>query len=213
MMRTLWARACTALLLAVAGYTEFAAAQPTPPSPPPAASGNAVLVTVDNFIRAESDKALASTVTLGGFGKFYHARDLSPLNRQIVARQNRDTLYSLVVVDFDAGPMTVTLPEAGGRFVSMIVINEDHYVVDVVYRPGNYTFTKDKVGARYALVAIRMLVDPANPRDVEQVHGLQDALKVEQPGGPGRFDIPDWDKASQGKVRAALVALGETLPD
>jgi hypothetical protein len=118
-----------------------------------------------------------------------------------------------VVVDFDAAPMTVTLPEAGSRFISMIVIDEDHYVVDVVYRPGSYTFNKDKIGTRYALVAIRMLVDPANPGDVEQVHALQDALKAEQPGGPGLFDIPDWDEISQGKVRAALVALGETLPD
>jgi hypothetical protein len=212
-MRTLRAWAYSWLLLVAAGYTVSAVAQPTPPPPPASVSGNAVLVTVDNFIRAESDKALASTVKLGGFGKFYHARELSPLDRQIVARQNRDTLYSLVVVDFDAGPMTVTLPEAEGRFVSMIVIDEDHYVFDVVYRPGSYTFTKDKIGTRYALIAIRMLVDPNNPRDVEQVHILQNALKAEQPGGPGRFEIPDWDPASQGKVRAALVALGETLPD
>ena len=169
-MRTVHACAYTVLLLLAAGYAEFAAAQPTPPPPPASASGNAVPVTVDNFIRAESDQALASTVKLGGFGKFYHARELSPLDRQIVARQNRDTLYSLVVVDFNAGPMTVTLPEAGGRFVSMIVIDEDHYVVDVVYGPGSYTFTKDKVGTRYALIAVRMLVDPTNPRAVEQVH-------------------------------------------
>jgi hypothetical protein len=213
LMRTLKAWASGVLLLITAGYTESAVAQPTPPPPPASLSGNAVPVTVDNFIRAESDKALASTVKLGGFGKFYHDRELSPLDRQIVARQNRDTLYSLVVVDFDAGPMMVTLPEAGGRFVSMIVIDEDHYVVDVVYRSGSYTFTKDQVGTRYALIAIRMLVDPNNPRDVEQVHALQDALKADQPGGPGRFEIPDWDPVSQGKVRAALVALGETLPD
>ena len=212
-MRTVHACAYTVLLLSAVSYTEFAEAQPTPPPPPASASGNTVLVTVDNFIRAESDKALASTVKLDGFGKFYHARELSPLDRQIVARQNRDTLYSLAVIDFDAGPVTVTLPEAGSRFISIIVIDEDHYVVDVVYGPGSYTFTKDKIGTRYALVAIRMLVDPANPRDVEQVHALQDALKAEQPGGPGRFEIPDWDPASQEKVRNALVALGETLPD
>jgi hypothetical protein len=212
-MKTLKAWAPAVLLLIAAGSTESAVAQPTPPPPPASLSGNAVPVTVDNFIRAESDKALASTVKLGGFGKFYHARELSPLDRQIVARQNRDTLYSLVVTDFDAGPMTVTLPEAGGRFVSMIVIDEDHYVVDVIYRAGSYSFTKDQVGTRYALVAIRMLVDPSNPRDVEQVHALQDELKADQSGGPGRFEIPDWDPVSQGKVRAALVALGETLPD
>ena len=42
---------------------------------------------------------------------------------------------------------------------------------------------------------------------------LQDAVKVEQPGGPGNFEVPNWDQASQKKVRDALVVLGETIPD
>jgi hypothetical protein len=172
-----------------------------------------VPVTVDNFIRAESDKAFAGTVKIGGFGKFNHDREFGTLDKQIVARQNRDTLYSIAVFDFDAGPVTVTLPDAGSRFTSMIVIDEDHYVVDVVYQPGSYSFTKEKIGTRYALIAIRILVDPANRRDFEQVHALQDAVKVEQPGGPGRFEIPNWDPVSQKKVRDALLVLNSTLPD
>jgi hypothetical protein len=40
---------------------------------------------------------------------------------------NRDTLYSLSVFDLDAGPVTVALPDAGQRFMSMQVIDEDHY--------------------------------------------------------------------------------------
>ena len=42
---------------------------------------------------------------------------------------------------------------------------------------------------------------------------LQDAVKVEQPGGPGKFEVPNWDQASQKKVRDALVVLGGTIPD
>jgi hypothetical protein len=42
---------------------------------------------------------------------------------------------------------------------------------------------------------------------------LQDAVKVEQPGGPGKFEVPNWDAASHKKVRDALVVLGETIPD
>jgi hypothetical protein len=45
------------------------------------------------------------------------------------------------------------------------------------------------------------------------VHKLQGQIKVEQPGGRGRFELPDWDAASQKKVRDALLSLGETLPD
>jgi hypothetical protein len=57
-----------------------------------------------------------------------------------------------------------------------------------------------------------MLIDPANPKDLEEVHKLQDAIKVEQKN-PGKFEVPAWDPASQKKVRDALLVLGETLPD
>ena len=42
---------------------------------------------------------------------------------------------------------------------------------------------------------------------------MQDAITVAQPGGPGRFEAPNWDQASQKKVRDALLVLGTTLPD
>lgn len=42
---------------------------------------------------------------------------------------------------------------------------------------------------------------------------MQDAIKVEQPGGPGKLEVPNWDQASQKKVRDALLVLAETLPD
>src|SRR6185312_17164127 len=53
------------------------------------------------------------------------------------------------------------------------------------------------------------------PASVEAapVHALQDAITVTQPGGPGQFEVPDWDQASQKRVREALLALAKTLPD
>jgi hypothetical protein len=172
-----------------------------------------VLVTVDNFIRAETDKTFGGIVKEGGFGKFYHYRELAPIDNQIVQRGNRDTLYSTGVFDLKAGPVTITLPDAGKRFMTMILIDEDHYVFTAVYGAGSYAVTKDNFGTRYALAAIRILVDPNDPKDVEQVRALQDAIKVEQPGGPGKFDVPNWDPASHKKVRDALMILGETIPD
>ena len=63
------------------------------------------------------------------------------------------------------------------------------------------------------MIAIRTLVDPDDPKDLDAVHALQNAIKVEQPGGPGKFEVPHWDQVSQKKVREALLALGATLPD
>jgi hypothetical protein len=72
--------------------------------------------------------------------------------------------------------------------------------------------TKEKIGTRYVLVAIRILVDPSNQQDVEQVHALQDAIKVSRKS-PGRFEVPNWDQVSQKKVRDALLVPASTLPD
>jgi len=95
----------------------------------------------------------------------------------------------------------------------MLVINQDHFNPIVRYGAGKYTLTKEEVGTRYAMVAIRTLADPNDPADMKQAHALQDAITVSQPGGPGTFEVPQWDPASQKKVREALIALSETLPD
>ena len=176
-------------------------------------SGNSVPVTVDNFIRAETDRTLASNVKQGAFGKFEHLRELAAITDQRVQRQNRDTLYSVGVFDLDAGPVAVSLPDAGKRFMTMIVIDEDHYVYTVVYGKGSYIFDKGKVGTRYALAAIRTLVDPNDPKDLDRAHALQDAVKADQPGGPGKFEVPNWDQASRKKIVDALTVLGATLVD
>ena len=203
-MRTL--RSPVAALIVAALSTTALAQTPSP-------TGNPVPVTADNFVRAESDVYLSGVAKDYGFGKIGHNRKPAAINNQTVIRLNRDTLYSAGVFDLDAGPVTITLPDAGQRFMSMQVINEDHYVVGVYYGAGAYTFDKDKAGTRYIVAAFRTLVDPANPDDLKQVHALQDAIKVEQTGGPGKFEVPSWDPVSQKKVRDALLVLGSTIPD
>jgi hypothetical protein len=171
----------------------------------------AIPVTADNFKRAETDMYFSGFAKEGAFGKFFHHRDLPVENTGV--RPNRDTLYSFAVFDLDAGPVTITLPDAGKRFMSLMVINQDHYALETVYTAGDHTYTREKVGTRYLFVAARTLVDPADPQDVNQARTLQDAIRVSQPGGPGKLELPNWDQASQKKVRDALLVLNETLPD
>jgi hypothetical protein len=173
----------------------------------------AVPVTADNFVRAESDLYFGNVVKDGGLGKFIHRREPAAIDNQTVIRLNRDTLYSAAVFDLDAGPVTVTLPASGKRFMSMQVIDEDQYTAAVLYGAGTQTLTKDRIGTRYVIVAVRTLVDPNDPNDVAAVHALQDAIKVDQRGGPGAFTVPAWDPASQKQVRDALLVLASTLPD
>jgi hypothetical protein len=94
----------------------------------------------------------------------------------------------------------------------MHVIAEDHYCPKVIYMPGNYTFRRDEIGTRYVCIPVRTLVYPNNPEDLDQVHGLQDAIKLNQ-SSSGRFEVPEWDKVRQKEVCDALSVLGSTLPD
>jgi hypothetical protein len=180
----------------------------------PAHAQTPVPVTVDNFVRAESDLYMGGILkdSGGALGKLNHRREVASVDHQTVIRLNRDTMYSSALFDLAAGPVTITLPDAGKRFRSMQVISEDHYVPMVVYTSGAHTLTREKVGTRYAAVAIRTLVDPNDPKDVQQVHALQDAIKVQQKA-PGTFGVPSWDPVSQKKVRDALLVLGTTMPD
>jgi hypothetical protein len=49
-----------------------------------------------------------------------------------IGRTNRDTLYSFAIFDLDAAPVTITLPNAGKRFMSMQGISQDHDTIEVV---------------------------------------------------------------------------------
>lgn len=173
----------------------------------------AVPVTAENFIRAESDLYFGGVVKNGGLGKFDHTRDPAPLDKQTVIRLNRDTLYSAAVFDLDAGPVTIRLPDAGKRFMSLQIIDEDQYTHGVYYMAGRYSLTRKNIGTRYVVAAVRTLVDPVDTQDLAAAHALQDAIKVSQPGGSGTFVVPNWDAASQKKVRDALLALASTIPD
>ena len=171
-----------------------------------------IKVDLDNFVRAETDRMLADLAALaGGVNRFGHLRQPTPVDQQTVVRMNRDTLYSFAVVDL-AEPATVVLPDAGDRYMSAMVVNNDHYIDKVMHSPGTHALTQADHGTRYVAVAVRLLVDPNDPADVADVHRLQDLLTVDGPSAEP-FVKPDYDAASFDAVRQALLELGRHVPD
>jgi hypothetical protein len=191
----------TAMSLALAGLVA-----------PAQAAGATQLVTVENYSRAQTDVYFAGVVRSGGFGKFRHGRELAPPAQQGIPRPNRDTLYSFAIIDLDAGPVTIALPDAGKRYTSMQVVNQDQYTVATYGRAATYTLTREAIGTRYAIAVVRFLVDFTNSEDVRQVYTLQDAISLSQER-PGTFEIPHWDEASLKKIKAALLQLGAGVSD
>jgi hypothetical protein len=66
-----------------------------------------------------------------------------------------ERLYSGAVFDLHTGPVTITMPDPRGRFMSLQAIDEDQYTLETVYAPGRFTYTKDRAGTRYVLIGLR----------------------------------------------------------
>jgi len=166
------------------------------------------MVTVDNFVRAETDMTFARYVKQGAFGKFLHIRQPTPIDKQDVIRMNRDTLYSAGIFDLTE-PVTILKPDPAGRFQSMMVINQDHSMLPVEHGSGEFTLTRERVGTRYAIVLLRTFVDANDPADLKAASAMQDKVAVRQKHS-GEFEIPDWDEASLKEVRDAINVLAAT---
>lgn len=80
-----------------------------------------VYVNVDNFRAAETARLFDDILKMsGGTNQWFHYREPTGVDNQPVIRMNRDTLYSSVIVDISEGA-TLTLPDAGGRYLTVMV--------------------------------------------------------------------------------------------
>ncbi len=169
-----------------------------------------ILVNADNFARAETDRMFHDLQTnAGGINRFLHNRVPAAVDNQTVIRLNRDTLYSFAVVDLGAGA-TLTLPEHGARYVSAMVVTEDHYVEAIFHDAGVYELAPEQFGTRYVVIAVRTLVDPADPDDLAAVAAIQDQIELES-NSAEPFVYPEYDSASFDETRNALLALARNL--
>lgn len=163
-----------------------------------------------NFIRAETDRYFDDLVARsGGVNRWHHTREPAPIDEQLVVRLNRDTLYSSAILDVSDGA-TVSLPEASGRYQTAMVVDEYHYIDHVFDRPGEYHLEAAMFPTSHVALAVRTLVDPADPADLAEVVALQDQLRVET-GSANSPSHPEWDTDSLDGTRALLLRLAEGL--
>jgi hypothetical protein len=162
--------ASAALLFAVSAIPTAGVGAQTPADQPGAnEESSAIPVTIDNFVRAATDFEFGKAVeNAGGVNRFVHLREPTPIDAQTVIRMYRDTLYSTAIVDISEGA-TLKLPDTGDRYMSTMIVNQDHYINQVFLGGGTYSLDMDTFGTPYVMVSVRTLVDAADPEDVAEV--------------------------------------------
>lgn len=157
-----------------------------------------------------------------GLNSFGHARNLVDASGRTITSPNNDTLYSSAWLDLTQGPLTLTVPATGDRYISLAGMNmwtDNDFVLG--------TRTTGGAGGRYTIVGpgqagsgpnvvrlntahgwllVRTLVD--GPADLPAVHKIQDELKLSGPKGA----MPAKSYATrQSPALEYFASLGELL--
>lgn len=195
---------CSNLVLAVAatlflGPTAYAADAP-------------IKVNVDNYARSETDMQIDRMLKMEkGVNKWTHNRLPTPLDKQTVIRMNRDTLYSFATVDISKGA-TITMPDAGKRYMTLMVINNDGYINKVFHGGGTYKLTMKEFNTHYVVLGVRTLVKSTDDADIKAANALQDKMKIDAASAKP-FVMPKYDMKSYNATYKPLLELSKGVPD
>ncbi|WP_034059155.1 DUF1254 domain-containing protein [Lacinutrix jangbogonensis] len=99
-------------------------------------SDNGRMVTAETYPTAETSRQILKSQDLVGVNTFLHLRQLTQTDNQPVVRMNRDTYYSMAVLDVSKGA-SITMPEIPeGKYMSIQPVTEDHRIQAMKYGPG-----------------------------------------------------------------------------
>lgn len=171
-----------------------------------------IIVNVDNFARAETDMQIERMLKINDeINRWHHNRVPTPLDQQNVIRMNRDTLYSFALVNISKGA-TVTMPDAGRRYMSLMVVNNDGYINKVLHGGGTYDLTVDEFDTHHVILAVRTLVNATDDADIKAANALQDKMTINA-AAAGPFQMPNYDRESYRATYEPLLELAKGLPD
>ena len=143
-------------------------------------------------------------------GVFAHVRTLANHRHRAVTTPNNDTLYSTAQVDLSAGPVTITLPASGDRYLSLALMDAytNNFAILGTRTTGPEGGTFRLIGPREAgegpnviraptdhvWALARILVD--GPHDIDAAREVQSGLSMQgppaEPPGPFASRAADW---------------------
>lgn len=163
-------------------------------------------VDLNNYDVAESDIAYDNITKLVGMNTFFHFPvGEFDLNNQTVVRMNQDTTYSAAIVNASKGA-SITLPESNGRYMSAMVVQNDHYIDQVFTTPGKHIIESD---TDFVMVAVRTRINPNDPIDITEVQALQKAIILSAEATEPHV-LPDYNMEQLIAIRDELAAEAAT---
>ena len=140
------------------------------------------IVTQENFPQAYTNMRLAAVLKkTGGVNKFFKMPVPSSIpEEQFVVRMNRDTPYSVSVIDMSSDSVFVTVPQTDS-YVTIQVVDENHETQPMIYGPGRHKITAK---TDHAFVIVRALEGD-----------IRDNLVIEA-GSAKPFVVKKWDMKS-----------------
>ncbi len=140
-----------------------------------------IIVTQDNFPQAYSNMRLGAVIKrAGGINTFFEMPvPPSEPEKQFVVRMNRDTYYSVSVIDM-SGDVYVTIPETND-YVTLQVVDENHETQRMIYGSGRHKITAKTT---HAFVIVRALEDAARRNLIIEASSAKP------------FKVKDWDMES-----------------
>lgn len=144
------------------------------PVPETGAGADPIIVDDENFVHAETVKYFTTQQSEAPINTFKHERLAIDKGNQTIIRSNTDLLYSTAIVDVSQGAV-FTLPE-GETFQIMQLIDENHRMLETVYRGKTVTLIKDDLtSGSYIYILMRTAVTEG----VEHANELQDAAIID----------------------------------
>jgi len=172
-----------------------------------------IKVTALNYVQAKTaiqfDKYLARAG--GKLNVFAHGRAVVGVENRSSKRLNRDTLYSVAIVDISKGA-SIVLPEVGNRYMSVQVVNEDGFTNNIFHGAGRHHLSLEDFDTPYVWLLVRTLVFDSIPGDLEAAHALQDQIFITSASAQN-YTHPNFDSVSMSATTALLLELGKGISD
>ncbi|MEO0632409.1 MAG: DUF1254 domain-containing protein [Planctomycetota bacterium] len=162
------------------------------------------MVTAASYPTDETSRQMLVTQSKVGVNNPLHRRALTPTDSQPVVRMNRDTYYSMCVVNVSEGA-TITIPEVPeGKYVSIMGVTEDHRIQAMRYGPGTFELTTHTGSHLMVIVRLDSTLSEA------EAHRLQDGIQVSatasEPFSASPIDVASFERV-ESELKAKMPAI------